>query len=168
MRARGWRITLLRLVLAAVAGVAFVLGVAGLDYLRGETARTHLGDLFAGLIGDGQVNPVRRVLYTNWHMLNTHWFYWIVPAWLVACVVVLAFPDGPGRFLKPLLVRIPMLRHGLIAITIMLAAGFVANDSGTSIPPAGALVIIPLLIVVAARLASPHTSEAPRVPGVRA
>ena len=55
----------------------------------------------------------------------------------------------------------------LIAITIMLAAGFLANDSGTSIPPAGALVIMPLLVIVAARLGSPRTSEAPRVPAVK-
>jgi len=167
MRARGWRITLTRLLLAALGGAAFVFVIGWLDYLRGESARTHLGDIFAGLVGDGQVNPIRRVLYANWHMLNTHWFYWFVPIWLVVCIVVLAFPDGPGRFLKPLLVRVPMMRHGLIAITIMLAAGFLANDSGTSIPPAGALVIMPLLVIVAARLGSPRTSEAPRVPAVK-
>ena len=45
--------------------------------------------------------------------------------------------------------------------------GFLANDSGTSIPPAGALVIMPLLVIVAARLGSPRTSEAPRVPAVK-
>lgn len=167
MRARGWRITLTRLLLAALGGAAFVFVIGWLDYLRGESARTHLGDIFAGLVGDGQVNPIRRVLYANWHMLNTHWFYWFVPIWLLVCIVVLAFPDGPGRFLKPLLVRVPMMRHGLIAITIMLAAGFLANDSGTSIPPAGALVIMPLLVIVAARLGSPRTSEAPRVPAVK-
>ena len=57
-----------------------------------------------------------------------------------------------------------MLRHGLIAIIIMLGFGFIANDSGTSIPPAGALVVIPLLVLTAARLTSSATYEAPRVP----
>lgn len=166
MRARGWRITFARLLVAGAAGVAFVLGVAGLDYLRGETARTHLGDMFAGLIGDGGVNPVKRILYTNWMMLNGHWFNWFVPIGLVVAVVVAAFPDGPGRFLQPLFVRVPMLRHGLIAIIIMLGFGFVANDSGTSIPPAGAFIIVPLLVMTAARLTSSSTYEAPRVPEV--
>lgn len=164
MRARGWRITFTRLVAAAFAGVVFVLGVAWLDYLRGESERTHLGDVFAGLIGDGQINPVKRILYTNWNMLNQHWFHWLVPLGLLVAVVVTAFPTGPGRFLQPLFVRVPMLRHGLIAIIIMLGFGFIANDSGTSIPPAGALVVIPLLVLTAARLTSSATYEAPRVP----
>ena len=163
-RARGWRIPFTRLVAAAFAGVVFVLGVAWLDYLRAESERTHLGDVFAGLIGDGQINPVKRILYTNWNMLNQHWFHWLVPLGLLVAVVVTAFPTGPGRFLQPLFVRVPMLRHGLIAIIIMLGFGFIANDSGTSIPPAGALVVIPLLVLTAARLTSSATYEAPRVP----
>lgn len=166
MRARGWRITFTRLLVAGVAGVAFVLGLAWLDYLRGETARTHLGDVFAGLIGDGGVNPVKRILYTNWMMLSGNWHYWPVPIGLIVAVVVAAFPNGPGRFLQPLFVRVPMLRHGLIAIIIMLGFGFVANDSGTSIPPAGAFVIVPLLVMTAARLTASSTYEAPRVPKV--
>lgn len=164
MRARGWRITFTRLLIAGVSGVVFVFGVAWLDYLRGETARTHLGDVFAGLIGDGRANPFKRILYTNWNMLNQHWFYWLVPVGLALAVLVTAFPTGPGRFLQPLFVRVPMLRHGLIAIIIMLGFGFIANDSGTSIPPAGALVIVPLLVMTAARLTSPSTHEGPHVP----
>ena len=166
MRARGWRITFARLLLGAASGVAFVFAVAWLDYLRGETARTHLGDVFAGLIGDGQVNPFKRILYANWHMLTSHWYHWFVPLGLAAATVVVAFPTGPGLFLQPLFVRIPMLRHGLIAVVIMLGFGFVANDTGTSIPPAGVLVLAPLLALTTARLASPATREAPRVPAV--
>ena len=52
----------------------------------------------------------------------------------------------------------------MIAIIIMLGFGFIANDCGTSILPAGALVVIPLLVLTAARLTSSATYEAPRVP----
>lgn len=166
MRARGWRITLTRLLLIGFSGVTFVLGLAWLDYLRGPNHRTHLGDIFAGLIGDGQINPFKRVLYANWQILTSHWFNWLVPISLVAAVLVVAYPQGVGRFLAPLFVRVPMLRHGLIAIIIMLAAGFLANDSGTSIPPIGTLTVVPLLVLLQARLASPYTHEAPTVPAV--
>lgn len=164
MRARGIKITLTKLVLGAVSAAVFALLIAWLDYLRGPANRTHVGDVFAGLIGDGQINPFKRIIYANFSMLTSKPVFLLVPLALVVSAVVVAFPDGPGRFLKPLFVRIPMLRHGLIAIVMMWALGFIANDSGTSIPGVGLFLLSPLLVLLRCGVASPRASEAPRGP----
>ena len=164
MRARGMRVTLTRLALAGVGSIVLVGAIAVADYLRGPRKRTHLGDFFAGLIQDGQVNPVKRILYTNWQMLTSSPWFWSIPVLLVAFTLLVSFPQRFGRFIEPLFVRIPMLRHGLIAIILMWIFGFLANDSGTSIPGIGAMVAVPLIILVACGLRAPYASEAPRDP----
>lgn len=163
MRARGMRITLTRIAVVLAATATVVLTAAGADYLRGPANRTHLGDLFAGLL-DGHIGPIKRILYTNWNMLTSSWMYMIVPIVLVVSVLMVSFPQRFGRFLEPLFVRVPMLRHGLIAIIMMWVLGFLANDSGTSIPGVGAMIAVPLVILTGCGLAAPHASEAPTDP----
>lgn len=163
MRARGMRVTLSRIAVGLGASVLIVGTIAWLDYLRGPGDRTHLGDFFAGLL-HGQLNPIKRILYTNWNMLNSTPLFWLIPVLLVVATLLVAFPMRFGGFLQPLFVRIPMLRHGLIAIIMMWTFGFLANDSGTSIPGTGAMVAVPLVILVACGLAAPFATEAPRDP----
>ena len=163
MRARGMRITLQRIAVVLVASGMLVLLAAWLDYLRGPAHRTNLGDLFASLL-DGRLGPIKRILYTNWNMLTSSPFYLVVPVILVVAVLLVSFPKRFGAFLEPLFIRIPMLRHGLIAIIMMWIFGFLANDSGTSIPGVGAMIAVPLVVLVACGLAAPYASEAPRDP----
>ena len=64
--------------------------------------------------------------------------------------------------------RVPLLTHGLVALGVLLAIAFAANDSGTSIPPAAGLLAVPLLIAITARASGDEVPDptAPR-PGRR-
>lgn len=164
MRARGIKVTLWKLGTGLLAAGLFAIALAWADYSRGPGRRTHVGDVFAGVVDDHQFNPFKRILYTNWSMLTSSPLYWVVPALLLVFALIAAFPDGPGRVLKPQFVRIPMMRQGLIAIVLMWTFGFLANDSGTAVPGLGALQLIPLLVLTGCGLANPKASEAPRAP----
>lgn len=151
LNAAGRRVTWRRIVLILVVSGAFVLGLAYLDYLRPPQNRTHLGDFMAGMIQDGSTGPLARIWQANWTMLVSSPINLLVPVLLVLVIIALGFPGSRlGRPLRPLFERVPFYDRGLAAAAVCWLIGFIGNDSGTAIPPAGLLMAIPLTVLLAA------------------
>lgn len=137
----------------AAIGVATVVGflaMAGLDWLRPEESRTHLGRFFGSLLAGDAWGILVRKLETNVDLLlGPERTALLVPVVLVAVIWVLARPDSAaGQRIQPVLAAYPALRVGLIGLVVALTVGFLLNDSGTAIPAAAALVLGPALVVL--------------------
>jgi DNA-directed RNA polymerase subunit E'/Rpb7 len=68
---------------------------------------------------------------------------------VVACAGLLLRPPRPARALD----AEPGLRHGLPAVGLLAAVGFLVNDSGAAVPALALLVAVPATVAVVARLA---------------
>lgn len=151
LNAAGRRITWVRLLAIGAVSAIVVLGLAYLDYLRPASDRTHLGDFMAGMIDRGSIGGLQRIWQANWTMLTSSPINLLVPLLMVAAVVALARPASwPGRAMQPLFAQVPFYDRGLAAAVVCWLIGFLINDSGTAIPPAGLLLAIPLTILLAA------------------
>ncbi|MFC6712329.1 hypothetical protein [Branchiibius cervicis] len=151
LNAAGRRVTWRRILLILVVSGAFVLGLAFLDYLRPAQNRTHLGDFMAGVIHDGSAGPLARIWQANWTMLVSSPVNLLVPVLLVLAIIALGLPNSRlGRPLRPLFEQVTFYDRGLAAAAVCWLIGFVSNDSGTAIPPAGLLMAIPLTVLLAA------------------
>lgn len=152
LRLSGLQLTWRRGVLVAVATVALIAGVAVADWLRAPAERTHLGRFVQTALDGGAWNVIRRKASQNLEILTSSPVTLIIPVVVALAVWLLV---DPLRFrLRPLHTayqRLPVLTHGLVALGVMLAIAFAANDSGTSIPPAAGLLFVPLLVAVSAR-----------------
>ncbi|WP_434966920.1 hypothetical protein [Janibacter indicus] len=135
-----------------VATVVGFLAMAGLDWLRPEESRTHLGRFFGSLLAGDAWGILVRKLETNVDLLlGPERTALLVPVVLVAVIWVLARPDSAaGQRIQPVLAAYPALRVGLIGLVVALTVGFLLNDSGTAIPAAAALVLAPALLVLRA------------------
>ncbi|WP_223277705.1 hypothetical protein [Janibacter sp. YB324] len=133
-----------------VATVVGFLAMAGLDWLRPEESRTHLGRFFGSLLAGDAWGILVRKLETNVDLLlGPERTALLVPVVLVAVIWVLARPDSAaGQRIQPILAAYPALRVGLIGLVVALTVGFLLNDSGTAIPAAAALVLGPALVVL--------------------
>lgn len=151
LNAAGRRVTWRRILLILVVSAAFVLGLAYLDYLRPVADRSHLGDFMAGVIDDGSTGPLARIWQANWTMLTSSPINLVVPVLLLLAIGALGFPNSRlGRPLRPLFDQVPFYERGLAAAAVCWLIGFLSNDSGTAIPPAGLLIAIPLTVLLAA------------------
>lgn len=151
LNAAGRRVTWRRILLILVVSGAFVLGLAFLDYLRPAQNHTHLGDFMAGVIHDGSAGPLARIWQANWTMLVSSPVNLLVPVLLVLAIIALGLPNSRlGRPLRPLFEQVTFYDRGLAAAAVCWLIGFVSNDSGTAIPPAGLLMAIPLTVLLAA------------------
>ncbi|GAA3606945.1 hypothetical protein GCM10022199_08400 [Marihabitans asiaticum] len=147
----GARVTLTRLALLAAATAVGFLTIAGLDYLRPEGSRSHLGRFFARLL-DGDAWPVlERKLATNVDMLlGPERTALLVPVLLIVLIWALAVPGSTlARPIAGALEAHPALRPGLISLVVALTVGFLLNDSGTAIPAVSAIILLPALAVLA-------------------
>lgn len=143
----GVAITWRRVALIVVATVGALALLSLADWLRPAGSRTHLGAFVQTLL-DGDAWPiVERKLAQNLEILFGSWLSALLP---VAAAFVVFVLWRPGRLgVRPLDVayeRAPVLRHGMVAFGVLLAAGFALNDSGTVVPAVAATVAIPLLI----------------------
>ncbi len=164
----GIRVTWLRAALLGLAGAAAFLIVAGLDHLRPEASQTHLGRFFGDLLSGEAGAIIWRKLDANLAMLfGPEPITLLVPVGLIAATWYLTrVPKGDEASAGSVWATYPTLRPGLIATVVALVLGFALNDSGTAIPPAAAMVLIPAVIAIIAghevqRLAPPP-EKAPR------
>jgi hypothetical protein len=158
LNAAGLSLTWKRFAVIASSTVVVVGSFAVLDYLRPPKYRTHLGDFVANLRDTGQLTGLSRIWTLNYQMLTSTWLNMTVALLLLAMILALVFPDVVGRPVKPLLGRVTLLGHGLAAVAVCWLLAFFANDSGTSIPPTGLLVVIPLMVLLAATPYAPRRS----------
>ena len=143
----GWR----RWGLVAVGVVVLFFVVAGLDWLRAPSSRSHLGRFVQTLLDGGAGDVVVRKARQNYELLLSNApLSLLVPVALVALVVVLARPSSWGsRALARAAEEAPTLRAGLVGLVVTLGIGFAVNDSGVAIPAVGATLAVPLLISLA-------------------
>nr|WP_255427645.1 hypothetical protein [Yimella sp. cx-51] len=155
INAAGWTLTWVRFFLLSAAGAAIVIGMAALDYLRGPAERTHLGDFFAQVRQNGDFGRAQRIWQANWNMLTSTPLALLVPVILIVLIYALLRPQSVlGAPLQPIFERMPVLRNGMAAVTVCWLMGFLINDSGTAIPPAGLMLLAPMVLMQRARIAA--------------
>ncbi len=151
----GVRLTWLRLIVVAGAGIVVFLVVAGLDYSRPVEERTHIGQ-FAARVFDGEAWTVlTRKMDDNLHATGSPLVAVAVLVVLVATGLAVCLPTrvaaarvgwgGLRRSLQRLDTGYdtwPSLRFGVWSLTLTGVLGMLANDSGLML---GAAVLLPLL-----------------------
>jgi len=146
----GLRLTWKRVLLVAVAVVAVFFLIAGADWLRPASSRTHLGRFLQAILDGNALDIVIRKGQQNLDiLLGNAPLTLLVPAALLFVIYVLARPTSWGsRAMQRSYDQAPTLRAGLIALLITLSIGFLINDSGVAIPAVGATLAVPLIVSV--------------------
>ena len=162
----GVRVTWQRLLMIGAATVVVVSVISIGDWLRDPADRTHLGRFVETLLDGGAGAVLARKLEQNWNILRGSFLTILVPFGAVFIGLVLMRPVAWGA---PALQRTyeaaPTLRHGLMALLVMLGIGFAVNDSGTVVPAIGACIAIPLLIAASVRTLEMADSVEPGASG---
>ena len=146
----GLKLTWKRALLIAVGVVALFFLVAGADWLRPASSRSHLGRFVQAILDGNAMDIVVRKGQQNIDiLLGNAPLTLLVPAALLFVVYVLARPTSWGsRALQRSYEAAPTLRAGLVALLITLTIGFLVNDSGVAIPAVGATLAVPLIVSV--------------------
>jgi hypothetical protein len=146
----GLRLTWKRLLLLVLGVVGLFFLVAGADWLRPASARSHLGRFVQAIIDGNALDIVIRKAQQNYDiLLGNAPLTLLVPAALLFVIYVLARPTSWGsRAMQRSYDQAPTLRAGLIALLITLTIGFLINDSGVAIPAVAATLAVPLIVSV--------------------
>ena len=149
--ASGLRITWRRA--AAIGAVTVLLAVAFtvVNTLVPVRDRTHIGN-FGAEAGRGDFSGLWAIVRLNWHMLTSNWLNGSVLILIVGIVAYFLRPSLIKRPLDAVLDQLPLLGAGISAVMLCWLLAFLAEDSGTGIPPTGLLVLAPLLTLLAARI----------------
>jgi hypothetical protein len=146
----GKRVGFLRLQLLRATGMAIVLGVAWLDYLRPPAQQTHMGRFFGQLV-EGNSLPWLERKFTA--MMHTFGNLTLMPVVVVAFLFLLLVLHRPGRAgaggLQLAYERAPMLRAGLSGAFVTALVGGAVNDSGIAVPALALAVAVPLALAAA-------------------
>lgn len=155
----GVRVSPGRLGVVAAGSLVAVSAVAALDWLRPPDSRTHLGAFVQQLL-DGDAAPVLgRKIAANLHSFAGPGAFAVPLAYVLLAVVIWAPRRLRAYPVAASYDRIPGLRATVITAFVVAVLGFVANDSGTSIPAVCLLVGVPLAVAV--MLAEPRQRVAP-------
>ncbi|MET8984715.1 hypothetical protein ABZW49_04645 [Nonomuraea wenchangensis] len=149
----GRRVSLLRLLLVAVAGVAIVGVLSVVDWLRPEAQRTHLGTFVQQVI-DGQAwTVVGRKFSAMIGVTVGNWSLTLLT--LVALAFLFLVLARPSRYGAAALGQVyalaPTLRAGLFGALTCAFVGFLMNDSGIAIPAMALTVAVPLTLAACVR-----------------
>ena len=146
----GLRMTWRRVLLIALGVVVLFFAVAGADWLRAPSSRSHLGRFVQAILDGNAMDIVVRKGQQNVDiLLGNAPLTLLVPAALLFVVYVLARPTSWGsRAMQRSYDQAPTLRAGLVALLITLTIGFLVNDSGVAIPAVGATLAVPLIVSV--------------------
>jgi hypothetical protein len=143
----GRRVSFIRLQLLRATGMALVLGVAWVDYLRPPARQTHMGRFFGQLV-EGNSLPWLERKFTA--MMHTFGNLTLMPVIVVAFLFVLLVLHRPGRAgaggLELAYERAPMLRAGLSGAFVTALVGGAVNDSGVAVPALALAVAVPLAL----------------------
>ncbi|WP_344856593.1 hypothetical protein [Planomonospora alba] len=165
----GRRVSVAKLALAGLAGVALIGAIAVADWSRPAERRTHLG-AFVQQVLDGEAATVVARKFTAMVGITVgNWPLTLLT--LVALAFLFLVLARPSRWGAPALGRAyaaaPALRAGLIGALTCALIGFLMNDSGIAIPAMALTVAVPLTLaacVHALRPAPPTTPERPSAP----
>ena len=144
----GTRVTLGRLVGAGTGAALVVTGFALADWSRAAADRTHLGrfvqDVVDGTAGELLGRKASAVL----DLLLLSPVTALLPVAVAAAAYALVRPPVP---LHRAFQVAPGWRHGLLAVGLASALGFVLNDSGAAVPALALCVALPATAAVVAR-----------------
>ncbi|HEY0541239.1 MAG TPA: hypothetical protein VGD53_22910 [Actinoallomurus sp.] len=147
----GKRVSFLRLQLLRATGMAIVLGVAYIDYLRPPSRQTHMGRFFGQLV-EGNSLPWLERKFTA--MMHTFGNLTLMPVVIGGFLFVLLVLHRPGRAgaggLELAYERAPMLRAGLSGAFVTALVGGAVNDSGVAVPALALAVAVPLALAASA------------------
>jgi hypothetical protein len=157
------RITWRRLVVATGAGVAVVLAISWLDYLRPVSQRSHFGRFLASIMDGSAAQTIERKLLTNLDLLVLGPHTVVAALLIVAGVVLLIRPPAA---LRRVYRTWPVMRTGLMTVLVLAGFGFATNDSGIAIPTVMALVVLPMVVALClwAALGDPWHEPPPPTP----
>lgn len=161
----GRRVTVRRLALFSVAGVAIVGAIAYADYLRPPNERTHLGRFVSDLVSGEAGTVVLRKLTAMLGTFGNYWLALLVPFAVLFLVFVLLRPaQWRAAALQRAFERAPALRAGLFAVLVTAMIGFAVNDSGIAVPAVSATVALPLALAASIRALELDEAGAPEAP----
>ena len=147
----GRRVSFIRLQLLRATGMALVLGMAWVDYLRPPSRQTHMGRFFGQLVEGNSLPWLERKFTAMLHTLGNPT---LMPVVVVAFLFVLLVLHRPGRAgtggLALAYRRAPMLRAGLSGAFVTALVGGAVNDSGVAVPALALAVAVPLALAATA------------------
>jgi hypothetical protein len=147
----GTRVSLLRLLLAGLAGALVVTAFALVDYSRPAADRTHLGR-FVAQVRDGTAGDVvGRKAAAIGHLLFGNPVTALLPLVMVAVVVLFLRPPA---VVAAAFAAEPAFRQALLAVGLMALLGFALNDSGPAVVALAVLVALPATLAVTAGVAT--------------
>ena len=146
----GLGLTWKRALLIGAGVVALFFAVAGADWLREPSSRTHLGNFIQAMVDGTADDIVVRKAEQNLTILTSNMpLTLLVPVALVFVIYLMARPTSWGsRAMRRSYEQAPTLRAGLVALLTALTIGFLVNDSGVAIPAVGATLAVPLIVSV--------------------
>ncbi|MFB9840314.1 hypothetical protein ACFFNX_50025, partial [Actinoallomurus acaciae] len=141
----GRRVSFLRLQLLRATGMALVLGVAWIDYLRPPSRQTHMGRFFGQLVEGDSLPWLERKFAAMMHTFGNLTLLPVVVAGFLFVLLVLHRPGRAGAGgLQRAYERAPMLRAGLSGAFVTAVVGGAVNDSGIAVPALSLAVAVPL------------------------
>ncbi len=147
--AAGKRITRWRAAAIAVSGLALVTVFALVNYFVPVTGHSDIGGFVGQLLHGGADATVQRKISSNLGSLTANPFNLVIPVVVAGLGAIVAWP---ARLHCPLLARayqqIPLLRAALAAVWLTAALGWLAEDSGVTVPAAALPLVLPLVIVI--------------------
>jgi hypothetical protein len=144
----GWRFRW-RLVAAFAAAAVVLLGIfVAVDLSRPADQRSHLGRLLGGNGGDLSV-VLRRKLEANLDVVGATPFAILLPIVYVAIAYYVWRSPGPLGVVR---VRMPAVTAALTGLGILAVLGTALNDSGIAITGVMFGVVVPVLVILAARV----------------
>ncbi|GLY77342.1 hypothetical protein [Actinoallomurus iriomotensis] len=146
----GRRVSFLRLQLLRATGMALVLGVAWIDYLRPPSRQTHMGRFFGQLVEGDSLPWLERKFAAMVHTFGNPTLLPVVVAGFLFVLLVLHRPGRAGAGgLQRAYERAPMLRAGLSGAFVTAVVGGAVNDSGIAVPALALAVAVPLALAAA-------------------
>jgi hypothetical protein len=155
----GIRVTWRRALLILASGLVLVTGFAVLDYLVPSAGPSDIGAFVGHVLHGGSGGILQRKISSNVGSLTTTAYSPIVPVVVVAAALILARPhrfrlDGLNRAYAAL----PLLRPALAAMWLVAVLGWIADDSGVTVPAAAIPLALMLVIAVVAAVPDPATA----------
>jgi len=138
--------------------------LAALDLSRPADKRTHLGR-FANDLFDGHAGVViERKVQSNWFVLTSSVWTWLVPVCLGFLVFLAARRHG---YLHRLQRRVPGVRPCLLGALVVGVLGFALNDSGVAVPAMMFGIVLPWItwLLLATESAGPSRPDGGGSPG---
>jgi hypothetical protein len=162
MGVAGVRMTPRRAVAAVASGAALVAALALVNYLVPATGTSHLGGFFGQVLHGGAGGTLSRKISSNLASLTVAGAPLVPPAVALAGLMLLRPSWFALRTLPRAWSATPLLRHILAAIWVVAVLGWLAEDSGVTVPAAGLPFVLPLAIAAASALAYPQPPQPPQ------